>query len=232
MTEKEYFVTGARNPELLLPWLAYGTKLSPRKLRLYGCACCRAVWGLLKKKASRAAVEVAERFADGLTDLKDLGEASRAATQAREGLKGRPYRAAAMAAELVWASAILEGAFCRRRLLPKDGLKNAETWPLLRDIAGNPFHSWTDPRMSMPRTGQLPTGLCGTICWLDLRWLTSDVLGLAKDAYENRRFDLLPVLADALDDSGFPFIHVQEHLRSPGPHVLGCWALDLILGKE
>jgi hypothetical protein len=84
----------------------------------------------------------------------------------------------------------------------------------------------------MLRTGQLPPGRCSAICWLDLRWLTSDVLGVARDAYENRRFDLLPILADALDDSGFPFTHVQEHLRSPGPHVLGCWALDLILGKE
>jgi len=23
-----------------------------------------------------------------------------------------------------------------------------------------------------------------------------------------------------------------EHLRSPGPHVRGCWVIDLILGKE
>jgi hypothetical protein len=232
MTEKEYFDIGARDSELLLHWLAFGPRLSHRKLRLYGCACCRAVWALLKKKASRDAVEVAERFADGLADEKDLDQANVAAIQARSGLKGRQYRAAVMAAGLVWSSSLLEGAFCRRRLSPKDGLKNAETWSLLQDIAGNPFHSWTDPRMPMLRTGQLPPGMCSEICWLDLRWLTSDVLGVARDAYENRRFDLLPVLADALDDSGFPFNHVQEHLRSPGPHVLGCWALDLLLGKD
>jgi hypothetical protein len=25
---------------------------------------------------------------------------------------------------------------------------------------------------------------------------------------------------------------ILSHLRSPGPHVRGCWAVDLVLGKE
>jgi hypothetical protein len=66
---------------------------------------------------------------------------------------------------------------------------------------------------------------------------TPDVLRLAEAADEERslpsgHFDnaRLAVLADALEEAGAsgPLL---EHLRSPGPHVRGCHALDAILGK-
>jgi hypothetical protein len=44
--------------------------------------------------------------------------------------------------------------------------------------------------------------------------------------------DRLAVLADALEDAGCTDAEVTEHLRSPGPHVRGCWALDLVLAME
>jgi hypothetical protein len=42
----------------------------------------------------------------------------------------------------------------------------------------------------------------------------------------------LAVLADALEDADCTDEAILAHLRSPGLHVLGCWALDLIRGKE
>jgi hypothetical protein len=42
----------------------------------------------------------------------------------------------------------------------------------------------------------------------------------------------LAILADALEDAGCTRAEVVEHLRGPGPHVRGCWVVDLILGKE
>jgi len=39
------------------------------------------------------------------------------------------------------------------------------------------------------------------------------------------------VLADALEDAGCADADLLEHLRSPGPDVRGCWALDLVPGK-
>jgi hypothetical protein len=41
----------------------------------------------------------------------------------------------------------------------------------------------------------------------------------------------LAVLADALEDAGADQA-ILDHLRGPGPHVRGCWALDCVLARE
>jgi hypothetical protein len=65
------------------------------------------------------------------------------------------------------------------------------------------------------------------------------VVALAQAAYDEReqpsgRLDVarLAVLADALEDAGCDQPDLLGHLRGPGPHVRGCWAVDLLLGKE
>jgi hypothetical protein len=63
-------------------------------------------------------------------------------------------------------------------------------------------------------------------------WLTSTVLQLAAGIYSDRAFDRLPILADALQDAGCDNEDVLNHCRSEGPHVRGCWVVDLLLGKE
>jgi hypothetical protein len=55
---------------------------------------------------------------------------------------------------------------------------------------------------------------------------------LARSLYEERRFEDMPVLADALEEAGCQDAAVLEHCRGPGPHVRGCWVLDVVLGKE
>jgi hypothetical protein len=62
---------------------------------------------------------------------------------------------------------------------------------------------------------------------------TGDVLLLARGIYEERAFDRMPILADALQDAGCASDDLLGHLRDPhATHVRGCWALDLVLGKE
>jgi hypothetical protein len=39
------------------------------------------------------------------------------------------------------------------------------------------------------------------------------------------------ILSDALEEAGGSG-EILDHLRGPGLHVCGCWALDLILGKQ
>jgi hypothetical protein len=66
------------------------------------------------------------------------------------------------------------------------------------------------------------------------------VTQLARAAYGPRRVPkrgtldpaLLAALADALEDAGCNDADLLGHLRSPGPHVRGCWAVDLVLGKS
>ncbi|MCE9530975.1 MAG: hypothetical protein K8T89_07610 [Planctomycetes bacterium] len=77
------------------------------------------------------------------------------------------------------------------------------------DIVGNPFRPVT----------------------IDPRWLTSNVVDLALAIYEDRAFDRMPILADALMDAGCDSDEIIHHCRGVGPHVRGCWVLDSILGK-
>jgi hypothetical protein len=86
--------------------------------------------------------------------------------------------------------------------------KHAQT-QLIRDIFGNPFRSVA----------------------LDPRWLTSSVLDLARAIYDERAFDRLPILADALMDAGCDSGEVLDHCRGDGPHVRGCWVVDLLTGR-
>ena len=66
----------------------------------------------------------------------------------------------------------------------------------------------------------------------DRNWRTADVMNMAGRIYDERDFAALPVAADALEDAGCTDANILGHLRCPGPHVRGCWAVDLILGKE
>jgi hypothetical protein len=75
---------------------------------------------------------------------------------------------------------------------------------------------------------------------LDPAWLTWNdglVVRLAQaadQAQPNSRLDavLLAVLADALEEAGCDNCDILTHLRSPAPHVRGCWVVDLLLGKR
>ena len=57
-------------------------------------------------------------------------------------------------------------------------------------------------------------------------------LGLARAVYDAGDFSRLPILADALEEAGCADADILGHLRGPGPHVRGCWVLDLLLGMR
>lgn len=63
---------------------------------------------------------------------------------------------------------------------------------------------------------------------LEACWLTTDVVGLARAIDTGRRFDLLPILADALEDAGCTDRPLLDHCRCAGPHDPGCWTLALV----
>jgi hypothetical protein len=64
-------------------------------------------------------------------------------------------------------------------------------------------------------------------------WRTSDVMLVATRIEESQDFSGLPILADALQEAECDSDDLLKHLRDPqAAHVRGCWALDLVLGKE
>jgi len=86
----------------------------------------------------------------------------------------------------------------------------AELAGLLCDVIGDPFRPVS----------------------LDPAWLTPAVTSVVKVIYDERRFEDLPILADALEDASCGDQQILGHLRGPRPHVRGCWVVDLLLGKE
>jgi hypothetical protein len=63
-------------------------------------------------------------------------------------------------------------------------------------------------------------------------WRTSTAVALARQMYDSRDFSAMPILADALQDAGCDSADILDHCRGPGPHVRGCWVVDLVLGNE
>ncbi len=63
-------------------------------------------------------------------------------------------------------------------------------------------------------------------------WQTDSTVTLASQMYESRDFGAMPILADALQDAGCDNADILDHCRGDGPHVRGCWVVDLVLGRE
>jgi hypothetical protein len=222
MTEAEWLHCG--DPELMLTFLK--PRLTERKVRLHACACCRVIWHLFPDERGRLAVETAERLADGLASGEEadrLSEelrlkaaptsmvgrlAERAASLAlsRDGMMTRAWSYVVIASE---GQSSPSGTFLSRFALHS----NAPFAELLSEIVGNPFHDV-----------QLAPSVFAA--------LDGIVVKLAQSIYEEKAFDRLPILADALEEAGCADEALLSHLRSSGPHVRGCWAVDLVLGKS
>ena len=67
---------------------------------------------------------------------------------------------------------------------------------------------------------------------LKKRWQSETVVALANSIYAERAFDRIAILADALEEAGCDNRDMLDHCRGDGPHVRGCWVVDLVLGKE
>jgi hypothetical protein len=224
-----------------------------RKLRLFSVACCRRVWRWLADPRSRRAVEIAELRADGhATDAEARAAAAQAAAAQRaaeelfvaarveldasravrgglalpsasaqvaraawhcigdypqEAADHAVHAAAAVVPQGVWGTA--GWAMAYRAACREEGRAQKA---LLDELFGDPFR---------------PT----SIDPLWLAWEGGVVPALAQGIYEERAFDRLAILADALEEAGCTDAELLGHLRGPGPHTRGCWALDLALGK-
>jgi len=190
-----------------------------RLFRLFACGCVRGAWDLVADPRSRRAVEVAERYADGQATAAELSDAKQAAQPA--GVMRLNLDAAFAAWCCTW-----DRASCTRArvhafaALHQDGESTGEDYEsaaqasLLRCIFGALFRP---PPVVDP-------------AWL--AWNGGTVAKLAAAIYDGRRFADLPILADALEDAGCADAAVLAHCRGGGEHVRGCWAVDLLTGRQ
>ena len=182
----------------------------------------------MRDERSRKALKTAERYADGLaTDeewraARDNAEA--AADQAHHDEYVDEARAqfridagyvavcAAMRAADAALACLGEPIFDETggRFALDEGVLLPD---MLREIFGNPF--------------RLPQ--------IDPYWLSRNdraAARMAQSIYDERAFDRMAILADALEDGGCQDAAILGHCRQADPHVPGCWVLDLLLGKE
>jgi hypothetical protein len=64
-----------------------------------------------------------------------------------------------------------------------------------------------------------------------LQWHVGVVHKLARSIYDDRAFERLSILADALEKAGCADADILHHCGKPWEHVRGCWVVDLLLGK-
>ncbi|MEX0727913.1 MAG: hypothetical protein WD065_16675 [Planctomycetaceae bacterium] len=216
LTEEEW--NDCQELRKMLECLRHTYRISTRKTRLLGVAMCRDIWELLPSEKCRNAVLVNERYADGKATYEEARVASEvpfddqppyprdARYERRRRAELATYEAAASyeLAENVASQAAWAvcGVGMQRQL--------SVHVDLLRDIFDNPFRPST----------------------VDPSWQTPAVVELANVIYENRAFDRMPRLADALEEAGCADADILGHCRSSSLHVRGCWVVDLLLEKK
>ena len=214
MTEAEWLACA--DPQPMLEVLR--GKASDRKLRLFAVACCRRIWHLFTEEADRHAVEFAERLADHLA----TNEARRALLKSYT--EGGPY---GLGRFVNWASAhyAAERAFQSSAVaIAKASQEGGScSW---ENALRKAFRAIAPNRLDI--FGPLPF----RPVILNPAWLTSTVQQLAESIYQDRAFDRMPILGDALEDAGCNQPDILGHCRGPEQHVKGCWVVDLLLGKE
>ncbi|HVK08290.1 MAG TPA: hypothetical protein VM597_05880 [Gemmataceae bacterium] len=219
-------------------------KASDRKVKLFAVACCRRIWSYFQSRLSRRAVEAVEKAIDDPAESGDLADSLR---HSRAYCDSDDARSTETGCSAAFAAASLAELYPEEKQIwiatrTSECARNAHYWvaheaatlrgcdqtlaqimgetselceatvqaALLREIVPNPFR-----RIA-----------------IEPRWLSSDVIALARGIYDDRAFDRLPILADALLDARCDNADILDHCRSPGPHVRGCWVVDLLTGRS
>lgn len=219
MTEHEW-LNSDRVLTPLMDWLR--RRGSSRKFYLAAAGWAQQVENKMTRRRCRALLPLVEEFADGLITAEELYRQMQVAkddvfdriaalsVQSVDGNLLAADRAAVCAATPTdgWIAAI--NALKDAGATGKRSEMNPIQIAVLRDIFGNPFRPAS----------------------FDPNWRTSTVMALARGMYESRDFSTMPILSDALQDAGCESEDILNHCRGEGPHVRGCWVVDLVLGKE
>jgi hypothetical protein len=214
MNESEW--TSSGDPSAMLRFLI--PRASERKMRLFVMACARDLlayrpaaaegdgWGSIAR--FHAAIDRVEAYVEGKGALTD---------------------------SWIWIELSDVGASASAvvGVDPDTGMRLRDPLEAITDFRVNPAHWLRDIFGLLPFHAVTP---------LDpevLAWNEHTISNLAQAIYEERRLpdgtldqQRLAILADALEEAGCADSPILSHCRGPGPHVRGCWALDLVIGKK
>lgn len=205
-----------------------GYRVSVRKMRLLGIACCQRLQDLPKDDDCVRAVRLAEQMIAGAASQDEVaslrlhlkkkylaivkgethspaglwcvGAAKNLLQEDIDYLREVPIYDGDADLSRVWCSAN-SATFCNELEAFAD---------LWREVLGNPFH---------------PVNFAS-------RWRTEAVIELAREIYDSQAFDRMSLLADAIANAGCDDQRILAHCRYRGEHVRGCWVLDLVLRTE
>jgi hypothetical protein len=211
--------------------IAFVLKRRSRKMRLAAVAACRLYSDLLFDPRSQEALEVAERFADDRATDDEREAAHRNAGPAIDTMSDAyvttveaPGPTSEEGENFLFATNVAEAARAAVSEQPEEAIPHLpytrfetlyeHTANILRDVFG--------PMTRVP---------------FSPGWLTPAVTALASQIYDEKKFDRMPLLADALEDAGCEERTILDHCRQADPlglgqHVRGCWVLDLVLCRE
>jgi hypothetical protein len=205
---------------------------SKRKVLLFLCACCRGVWSLFTDPRSRRAVEAVELYLDGAVGAAEVEAAAAAACRAvldSDQPQGLSLMASRVAHRLTLQS----------------------PWGVAVEVAADLFHtSWRLERFRLTKTwsgarcrrvfdvtnylrdlfGPAPFGPAGR----GPAWRPSGeglVVRMARAIDRERDYASMPILADALEETGCTDPAILRHCRREEGHVRGCWLIDWLLDR-
>lgn len=243
MTEQEWLAC-TDNPGVMLQFLGNRAGVSDRKLRLFSVACCRPIRHLLTA-AECHAVDLAERYADGWASREELVDTYDMLVQrGQQGLTRGGGVASITAAPFLevehWMDSLEgfrseEGRFLIAPWIAAAELFLGAVWDEVEatftqeqsdlseeqcdvalgeadDDARRLIYRYQSALVRELFGNQVRSTRLGFAC---LEWNGGAVAHLARLISEERRYDELPVLADALEEAGCDDEYLLAHCRMP-----------------
>lgn len=237
MIEQEW--VKSTDPRAMLQFLR--GKVSQRQLLLFAFGCCRRLWHLLSDERTQQAVVVSERFADGTATSQE----QEAAFQGNWGLcEGAEGRAGLATTAVHSAASSMHNSPPQFEINPLENADSASRWaahaiasPKVDRISVEDefpdLVPWVSERAAQAVLLRCIVGPAPfRLVTFEDSWQTGTVVSLAQTIYDDRTFDRMPILGDALEEVGCTNPEILNHCRQPGVHVRGCWVVDLLLDKE
>jgi hypothetical protein len=193
-----------------------------RRMRLFTLTAGRRLWEQIGHEACRSALDVAWRQAENLATDEEVAAQF-------EALRPVYYQASANNSwELAKMINILGVLFTEpwsaamQLITPSSG---GSSVPLLTPIETSACCGLLRDLFGQYR------GILPSIEPALLAWNRGAIPRIAQSIYDERAFDRLPILADALKEAGCTDADILKHCRKPGEHIRGCWVVELLLGK-